>query len=247
MVSYLNSKPFEFGLKKGKYAEEFEVVTETPSNCAKLFEKNEVEIVLIPSGALHDLAGEYRIISDYCIGCDGEVRTVCIFSNVPLDQCTRLITDNHSRTSVLLSALILKEEFNLEPEIISDNVSSIHTLTNDAILMIGDKVFEKESSFHYKYDLGLAWKKLTGLQLAFAVWAARDNITAETEDHLNQSFEFGMANLNTIIEQESSESLDLFYYFMNNISYSYNENKRLALDLYLNKTKKYHNQLIIKS
>ena len=112
--------------------------------------------------------------------------------------------------------------------------------------MIGDKVFEKESSFKYKYDLGAIWKKLTGLPLAFAVWVAREDITTETENHLNQSFEFGMSNLNNIIEQESNENLDLFYYFKNNISYSYDEKKKLSLDLYLMKTKKYYHQLILK-
>ena len=36
----------------------------------------------------------------------------------------------------------------------------------------------------------------------------------------------------------------LYYYFKNNISYSYDDQKKVSIDLFLKKTKKYHNQLI---
>lgn len=244
MVSYLNSKPFEFGLKNGGYSKDFELITDTPFNCARLFVEHKVEIALIPSGALYDLTDGYDIITDFCIGCDGEVRTVCIFSNQPIERCKKLITDNHSGTSVLLSAFILDEVFNLKPDIISDDVTNFNPSTDDAVLMIGDKVFEKELSFKYKYDLGHIWKQLTGLPFTFAVWVARKSVTAETVHHLNQSFKIGMSGMNKIIEQESSENLDLYYYFKNNISYSYDDQKKVSIDLFLKKTKKYHNQLI---
>ncbi|MBL0025053.1 MAG: menaquinone biosynthesis protein [Saprospiraceae bacterium] len=247
MVSYLNSKPFEQGLVNSIYGDEFEILTETPAVCAKLFDDNKVDIALIPSGALHDISGKYKIISDYCIGCDGAVRTVAIFSNEPLKQCKRLITDNHSRTSVLLSALLLDELFNLQPEIISANVDDFSLIPYDCMLMIGDKVFDKEPNFLYKYDVGLAWKELTGLPLAFAVWAAKIEVNDDIIAKLNHSFESGMNNLDKIIERESSENLDLYYYFKNNISYSFDQDKKTSLDLYLRNTKKYHNLVISKS
>ena len=54
MVSYLNSKPFEFGLRNINQ-NDFEIITATPAKCASLFTDGSVDIALIPVGALTDL------------------------------------------------------------------------------------------------------------------------------------------------------------------------------------------------
>ena len=109
MVSYLNSKPFEFGLKNINQ-DDFEINMATPAKCASLFANGDVDIALIPVGALTDLKS-YEIISDFCIGCDGEVRTVCIFSNIELAKCKKLLLDYYSRTSYLLLKILTNLSF----------------------------------------------------------------------------------------------------------------------------------------
>ena len=79
MVNYLNSKPFEFGLTNNDFSNIFDIQVATPAQCAEAYTNGSADIALIPVGALQGLSN-YKIISDYCIGCDGEVRTVCIFS-----------------------------------------------------------------------------------------------------------------------------------------------------------------------
>lgn len=240
MVSYLNSKPFEYGLSETEFGQNFEVLTDNPSACADLFIENTVDIALIPTGAIHDLDPDhYKIVSEYCIGCDGEVRTVCIFSHQPLELCTRLIADQHSKTSVLLAGIILDKVFGTSPQIKHKEVQNIHLAKEEAVLMIGDKVFAHEKDYAYKCDLGLAWQKYTGLPFVFAVWVAKNNVDKSTLSQLNHAFTYGISHIEDVIHKESSENLDLMYYFQHNISYGLDAKKLEALDLFLHQSKKY--------
>ena len=46
-------------------------------------------------------------VSDYCIGCDGPVRSVCLFSDVSIEKIDKIYLDHHSRTSVELLRVYL--------------------------------------------------------------------------------------------------------------------------------------------
>jgi chorismate dehydratase len=232
MVNYLNSKPFEFGLNHSNFDTQLTIKTATPSACAQDFKDGNADIALLPVGALHDLK-DYKIISDYCIGCDGEVRTVCIFSNEKIEDCTRLLLDNHSRTSFLLSRVLMKSYFKLNLPFSPLAIDQYIHQKGDAVLMIGDKVFEYENDFKYKYDLGVIWKEWTGMPFVFAVWVAKSDLNPTIENKLNQAFKFGIDHLPEIIQAESSENLDLYYYFNHNIQYNLDDEKKQGLAYFL--------------
>ncbi len=231
MVNYLNSKPFEFGLRQAENQGKIELITAHPADCAAIFESKQADVGLIPVGALKDM-NDYRIISDYCIGCDGEVRTVCIMSQKPLEQCKKLLLDTHSRTSVLLAQILIKEYFDLDLPHEKYTITTPQLPPDAAVLMIGDKVFEHERSFRYSYDLGSLWKEMTGLPFVFAVWAAHTDTSQEADEHMNEALKVGIDHLDHIIDRESSENLDLYYYFKNNIQYNFDSKKQEALALF---------------
>lgn len=232
MVNYLNSKPFEFGMAEISNNNPYDVIAAHPAECARLFIEGKADIGLIPVGALSDIS-HYRIISDYCIGCDGEVRTVCIMSQKPLEDCRTLMTDSHSRTSVLLSRILLKNYWKLNMPLLPGDIGHFDMDSPDAILLIGDKVFEHEKKFRYIYDLGTIWKDLTGLPFVFAVWIAHNYVPKETDSVINDALKKGLDQLDFIIHKESSENLDLYYYFKHNIQYHLDEQKQKALNLFM--------------
>ncbi len=246
MVNYLNSKPFEYGLNQVISTDVINKIEKaTPAKCAALFKEGKADIALIPVGGLGEIK-DYRIISDYCIACDGEVRTVCIFANQDISTCNKIYLDDHSRTSFLLSKIILEQYLHLELEYISADISTISLAEGEAILMIGDKVFQYEHKFSFKYDLGSIWKKWTGLPFVFAVWIAHNDVSQDVENNLNMALKYGIEHLDVIINQESSENLDLYYYFSHNIHYRLDDNKKAGLDEFLKKADQY-NQLKIKN
>ncbi len=82
-ISYLNTKPFLYGLFQKGIDELTEMSFDIPSVCAQKLISGEVDLGLIPVAVIPQIKNPY-IISDYCIGTEGEVKTVSIFGKKPL-------------------------------------------------------------------------------------------------------------------------------------------------------------------
>ena len=105
------------------------------------------------------------------IGCDGETRTVALFSRVPLEEIEEIACDVESHTSVALVQVLLAERTGRRPAVTPFPGPSAET--PESVLLIGDKVARlapPASTHPHRVDLGLAWKELTGLPFVFAAW-----------------------------------------------------------------------------
>ncbi len=167
-VSYLNSKPLVAGLESDP---RFELVYDVPAHLAARLDAGDVDVALVPVIDLLTEGRSWQIISDACIGCDGETLTVRVFSRVPPESIRRLHVDGDSHTSVALAGIIWKELYGCRLEIVR---FTGRETTNDceAVLLIGDKVVNNRLiDYEIETDLGSAWKSLTSLPFVFAVWA----------------------------------------------------------------------------
>src|SRR4029079_15999957 len=88
-----------------------------PSQLAELLVNDEIDLGLVPDAVIPQMK-EYFISSDYCIGTDTEVASVCLFSEVPLHEITKVFLDYQSLSSVALLKWLMKEYWNIDPEII---------------------------------------------------------------------------------------------------------------------------------
>ncbi|NNF36782.1 MAG: menaquinone biosynthesis protein [Saprospiraceae bacterium] len=238
MVGYLNTQPFKWALED-LIQEGHELILENPANCARSLLKDRVDLALIPVGSLKDL-DEYHLHTDYCIGCDGEVRTVVLLSNDPIDQVHTIFLDDHSRTSQLLARVVISGFKGISCEYSEINISEMPDLkTGEAALMIGDKVFDYEDNFSYSYDLGMAWKDFTGLPFVFAVWVSKKAGIPSSRfvEQINDKMEKVFNNLDYYLQERPA-----FYngvlqdrYFRKNISYGFDKSKKMALQLFLRK------------
>ena len=163
-MSYLNTKPLLFGLEHGQMSNEVELVLDYPANLVRLLQSNQIDLGLIPVGALPSL-GEYQIISDYCIGTEGEVASVAVFSEVPMEEIDTVFLDYQSRTSVMLCRILFEKHWKKQVQFIdAKDESYIDNIRgNVAGLVIGDRAIKMKDSFKFKFDLGLGWKEMTGL------------------------------------------------------------------------------------
>ena len=153
IVSYLNTLPFIYGFKNHKVGKNFNLILATPRECADLFIDGKVDISLLPVGVLPSLS-DYKIISNYCIGCDGPVRTVCLFYLNSIDDVTEILLDSDSRTSVLLIQILMKKFYKRKIRFIPTVFGNSNFILKDhqGILAIGDKTFELEKIYK-KIDL----------------------------------------------------------------------------------------------
>jgi chorismate dehydratase len=95
-------------------AGQFDLSLDIPSECARKLKAGEVDLALTPVAIIPELEQGY-LVSDYCIGAVGAVNTVCVFSEVPLQDIKHLFLDFHSRSSVALTRFALCGIWNITP------------------------------------------------------------------------------------------------------------------------------------
>lgn len=232
-VSYLNTKPLLYGFKHGYKIEGMEIVEEYPAKVAQMLIDDEIDLGLIPVAAIPKLKESY-IISDYCIGAVGEVASVCLFSNVPLEQIEKVILDYQSRTSVALAKMLIEKywKLNVVFEEAKENFRDEIKGTTAAVV-IGDRAFEQRKVSKHYYDLASAWIDFTGLPFVFAAWVANKKLPEEFVQQFNEGNRLGLEQLEDVVKENPYNKYDLMKYYTENISYALDERKREGLQLFL--------------
>ncbi len=231
-VSYLNTIPFIYGIEhEGNLTAE--LLLTPPNECTQNYLDGLVDIALVPSVVVPTLT-DAEIVSDYCIGTEGSVRTVVVVSDDPIEDVTRIYLDSHSQTSVQLLGYIAQNYWHIAPEwVLLEDYTHISQLADgEALLLIGDKVFEHEEEFEYSYDLGELWREATGLPFAFAVWVARKGVDNEVLESLNLALEYGVEHTyEAILEYRADGSeVESYEYLTQNIDFLLDGAKRKALE-----------------
>jgi len=200
-VSFLNARPITYGLERGLLGEEgnrrFELSFELPSQCAARLAAGDVDLALIPTAAYREIDGHtpLRAVPGVAIASAGAVRTVLLVGEVPWTEMTDVALDGASRSSAALVRL-LSHERGLTPrfvEVAHDEVDrAAHGRTG--ALVIGDAGFTVADRYPHVYDLGVEWKRLSGLPFVYAVWAGRpDALDDEAVALLRESLRLGLA------------------------------------------------------
>ena len=233
-VSYLNTKPLLYGLQHGPIRDDIELTLDYPSNLVKALKNDQIDIGLLPVAALLDIS-DYEIVSDYCIGTEGEVASVCVFSEVPLDEIDTVLLDYQSRTSVMLCRILFAKHWKKSVQFINaaDETYIDKIKGNVAGLVIGDRALRIRDRFKYIYDLGLGWKEMTGMPFVFAVWVVKKQINTRFMPSFNEAFGLGLSKINLIIKDNDESNYPMDMYFRKNISYLLTEDMRASMTIFL--------------
>jgi chorismate dehydratase len=235
-VSYLNTKPFVYGLQHSDLMTRMALSLDIPSLCATKLSTGLADIGLIPVAAISDVQNA-RIISDYCIASSGKVRTVVLVSNVPMAEITKVILDDQSRTSVQLVQVLARFYWKIDPvwENAQPGYFERDLDKTTAAVVIGDRAFGVEKRFTHCYDLGEEWKLFTGFDFVFACWIANKPIDIEFISEFNRALADGLLHLQEVIVEYEKVHPDyqLNEYFYNNISFVFDDSKRKGLELFL--------------
>ncbi len=233
-MNYLNTKPLLYGIKKESGLSGIELIETYPAKVAQMVLDGSADVGLLPVAVIPKLPRPF-IITDYCIGCDGPVASVCIFSEVPLEEVETIYLDYQSRTSVMLTQLLVKEHWRIGARFVpaegEDYRDKIKGRT--AGLVIGDRALQQRQGTPYIYDLGTAWKDFTGLPFVFAAWMSNKELPADFVQAFNEANGAGLAALPTVISEQAFPEYDLEEYYTRNISYSLTKEKRAGLQRFL--------------
>ncbi len=238
-VSYTNTQPFIYGLRHTDIIDQIDLSLDIPADCAQKLIDGKVDIGLIPVAAVINMP-YWEIVSDYCIGADGPVNSVFIFSNCEISKAQTLQLDPQSRSSNNLARVLLKNYWQTNPKLVTD--ATDYGTSEDpwtAFVQIGDRTFGKKGKYAYSYDLAEVWKELTGLPFVFAAWIANKPIPKTFMNRFNHSLKHGLDNRAAVIEALPVHSdFDLTDYLMRKLDFNLSPDKVKALNLFIDYIKR---------
>jgi chorismate dehydratase len=263
IVQYLNSVPLAWGILEGRQADRFDATLSTPAQCADQLAAGTVDIGLIPSIEYQRIKGT-KIVPGCAVASRQRVKSVLLLSERPLPQVRTVAHDNGSRTSVALAQIVFNEFCHTRPTFEpADPDPKAMLASHDAAVIIGDKAlkFMEENEIPeidkekplvregaeplYIFDLMERWEVLTGLPFVFAFWAVREGFDDKSViEALNESRDFGVANIPTIAERYSgplSMKKDFLQaYLEHNVDYYLDEKCGEGLELFYRKASHAH-------
>jgi chorismate dehydratase len=234
IVNYLNTKPLLYGLERPPIKDKIELIGDYPARVAQMLLNNEIDVGLVPVAILPQLP-EYHIAGHYCIGTEGEIASVALFSEVPLQEIKKVYLDYQSRTSVALLKYLMKEYWGINPEIINaTNEDYRNEITGTtAGLVIGDRAFAQRKQSTFIYDLGSEWRAITGLPFVFAVWASRKKLPDDFIAEFDKANGKGLQYIDEIVAARYYDLYDLKRYYEFHLSYSLDVKKRESISYFL--------------
>ena len=169
-VSFLNARPLTAGLAGSP---RIDLVLAEPALCASMLDAGDVDLALLPVGALP--GRDWEVVPGLGIGADGPVQTVVLAGEQPPETWDEVFLDTASRTSQILAQLVLRER-GLTPRYL--HLPALEGLARavgtKGALVIGDRAFDVKKKV--VLDLGREWNRVTKLPMVFAVWAARPGV-----------------------------------------------------------------------
>jgi len=184
-INYLNCTPLFTTLRSNFQDSEYQFVTGSPSELNAKLRSGELDIC--PSSSIEYAQNPdlYLILPDLSISSKGPVRSVLLFSKLPIDSLdgVSIGLTGESETSVILLKIILSLKYSFansyyKVKASGQNLSSNH----DALLLIGDKALSEASKGNdgHVYDLGELWYEFTGLPFVFALWLLREDAVSNS-------------------------------------------------------------------
>lgn len=236
-VSYLNTKPLLYGIQRSSIMDDIVLKIDYPSRIAAMLLHDEIDLGLVPVAIIPEMTS-YHINTDYCIGCKGPIASVCLFSELPLDKVEKILLDYQSRTSVVLAKILLKEYWKVQPEFIHAGEDFTERIKGTvAGLVIGDRALEQRKRSPYIYDLGEAWKQLTGLPFIFAAWVSNKKLDDAFIGEFNIANGMGLHHIESVLQELNYDVFNLHDYYTRYISYELDAAKKEGLELFLQKLK----------
>jgi len=198
VVDFLNARPLIWGLLENP-PPGIEVSRDVPSACADKLASGAADVGLIPSIEYQRIPG-LRVVAGLGIAAASEVRSVLLVSDVSREKIRSVALDPASRTSAVLTRLLLKRRYGIDPEFRDGGAA-------DASLVIGDPALKTRLNGRVVLDLAAEWRAFAGHPFVFAFWAVRPGVDAgEVGRIVRESYAAGQRSFPRLVASEVAAS-----------------------------------------
>ena len=170
-VSHINSIP----LFCAEPPPDFEIVCAYPALLNEATARGEFDVCLISRWEYPKVSDKYFVLPNYCIGGDGEIMSVKLFSKTDISNLggKKVFITEQTGTSSRAFAYLCKRKYGFN--LFDGRCASIREA--DAAILIGNQALAFDGSdFAHAYDLGSMWKEEISLPMIYAVFVVRNEI-----------------------------------------------------------------------
>ncbi len=217
-IPYINCFPVYGAIDRGIVPLDAELVSGVPSELNALAAIGSLDVSVVSAVEYAREASRYLLLPDLAISCDGPVRSVMLFSRVPVEMLgdRTVLLSRSSMTSAALLRLLFREVWRVDPRFaagdaevrdlarFSGEAHDARLVIGDAALLLGARINAEDPAqvtpeYPFVYDLGEEWKAWTGLPFVFAVWVAQRTTPVAkalaVHARLVESRDWGLAHL----------------------------------------------------
>ena len=223
-IPYLNCAPVYGAVDRGIVSLDADLVSGVPTALNRGMAEGSLDVSVVSAVEYARESTKYLLLPDLAISCNGEVRSVMLFSTRPARELggEQVLVSRSSMTSVALLDLLFEHVWKVKPVFVPGDAEADDLRRDQASvaarLVIGDAALMLRHAAHpvaeghgrtypFVYDLGAEWKAWTGLPFVFAVWVARREVSVRAalgvHAALMESRNWGLSHLAQISEDAS--------------------------------------------
>jgi len=154
-------------------------------------------------------------------------------SDVPLNKIGIIKLDYQSKTSVNLVKILAKHFWKITPKWENTTKGFEDKIAGaTAGVIIGDRTFNLNRRYPFKYDLAEEWQKFTGLPFVFACWVANKKLPKTFIDNFNDALKIGVENIDKVVENCDKKEISkekIRQYLTKNIDFNLDDKKIEAM------------------
>ncbi|WIW71518.1 menaquinone biosynthetic enzyme MqnA/MqnD family protein [Anaerosinus gibii] len=195
-INFINCLPLTYSFEKEGFGKGLNITSAVPTVLNNDIVNNRLDVSPVSSIVYARNSEKFLIMPDVAISADGNVQSIILVSKKPIEELTndKIILTAKSATSHCLLKIVLNKAYGARPNYYIRIIDMNRIIPEDATatLLIGDDALyanhNHQEGFYY-YDIGMEWKKLTGLRMVYAVWIINRNFAKSHADLLQLVFD----------------------------------------------------------
>lgn len=195
-INFINCLPLTYTLAEDGLQQGLHLHVAVPSILNEEIVKGRLDVSPVSSIVYARNVDKLILMPDAAIRADGPVQSIILVAKKSIDTLAKdtIILTSKSATSHCLLKIILEKMYGAQPRYLIGQINLENVIPNDAVaaLLIGDDAlyaYHNRQSGLYYYDIGMEWKKLTGLSMVYAVWAVNRNFAQKNPEALQLIYE----------------------------------------------------------
>jgi chorismate dehydratase len=179
-IIYTNDIPIYAAFDRGAVAFPGSLVEAVPAGLNAMLLDGRLDLSPISAFAYLANADRLSLLGRLCIGSRGDVWSVVLVSSEPLGALdgVEIAVTRESASGRNLLRVLLERRYGVRARFVEVDDPFAAALAGQPAFMIGDRAIDAQLGFApgLVHDLGSLWHEWTGLDMVYAVWAARKDV-----------------------------------------------------------------------